>query len=174
MKRLLLCCLLLSLVGMSGAQAAERGGVKGSVGYSFLYGSEDGFSLTFPLGGYAAVSATSASGFGGELRLSYHHHWKSDSTIAVNELLATAGPRFEFSTAGTSVPFLHLLAGVERSSSERDSNSAFALMGGGGVDLKAGSSVGLRLEADYRFLRVGGVTNNAVLVNIGVVFGGKK
>jgi len=76
------------------------------------------------------------------------------------------------------MPFGQFLVGVARASvnllGEGDSSNGFAMQPGGGVDIPLTSSLGARVQGDFRMIRLEGETSNELRIGVGLVFGFSK
>lgn len=97
-----------------------------------------------------------------------------------------AGPRFSYRQTETLTPFAHVLFGAARAQAEGsvslsgvdtitvdfdESDTAFALAVGGGLDVKLSRRVALRLvQADYVMTRFNSDTQNNARLSVGLVF----
>jgi len=152
-----------SILGPTRSQAGET--VDVSVGYAFsAYLEEDGGSA--PLGAYLSVAGARGP-VGLELDLAYHRDTFED--IALNTFTAQAGPRFRLGE-GRARPFLHVLGGLRYDTVEGESNTSFGGMAGGGVDIKTGDRVSVRLGADFQIFFDEGENLKTLRLNVGFTF----
>jgi len=104
----------------------------------------------------------------------------------INVYTLTAGPQFTM-RIGRVAPFVHLLAGIARTSlsvsehagnvnfSVSDRSNGFAGIAGGGLDIEATRSLGIRaIQIDYNYIQfdtfgVKGLHSNAVRIGTGLV-----
>jgi hypothetical protein len=91
-----------------------------------------------------AAEGTAAFGFG---------HLNTDSSVSVKSLFLGGGPHVSVQSGSFVEPWVHVLPGWEHlrfsQSQLLGSNSAFAFLGGGGLDFKLGQRVYLRMQGDY-------------------------
>lgn len=173
-------CLVLSAFAV--AQEPPRLEVFG--GYSFLHNSTS--HLNFPWGWAAApqFNITRAIGFKADIG---GHYATPVPGVNVNSYSLLFGPvisnrlEVEGSSLGY-IPFLHALGGVNRISGSsigvRSSDTAFAMMFGGGVDINATPYLSVRVgQIDYLYTQHGTASHHDnVRVSAGMVFklGGKR
>lgn len=146
-------------------------------GYSILHDSD--LEETFPMGWLVAGGATLSSNVAvvGEAGGNYKtvDFLGTDVNLRVHSFLG--GLRFQERRTKV-MPFGQFQVGlVHRAASllgEGDSANDFALQPGGGVDIPLGSSMGARVQADYRIIRSEGETSNEFRVGFGLVFAFKK
>ena len=121
--------------------------------------------------GYALSAYLSVAGARGpvglELDLAYHRDTFED--IALNTFTAQAGPRFRLGE-GRARPFLHVLGGLRYDTVEGKSNTSFGGMAGGGVDIKTGDRVSVRLGADFQIFFDEGENLKTLRLNVGFTF----
>ena len=153
----------------------DRGEVFG--GYSFFRTEGDA-----NLNGWAASFAARLTG-GLELVGDLSGHYGSvdigltNADVDVHTVLF--GPRFGGGRRAGARPFVHTLVGLTRVGAGVDlfgariseSTSGLALAVGGGVDLRAGESLAVRMiQADYVNIRLFGEHSNNVRLSAGLVF----
>jgi opacity protein-like surface antigen len=164
--------LLLSLVGavvLAAPAAAAEGPVQVSLGYSFAqYLEGDGGSA--PVGAFLALSGR--NGLSPELDLGWQRDSEKflDETITLNTFTAVAGPRFGFASSGAIRPFVHLLGGARHDRIQGESNTAWGGFAGGGVDIKAGDRVSVRLGADFQMFFDEGENLKTLRLGVGLTF----
>ena len=139
-----------------------------SIGYAFSQYLEEGGGNA-PTGVYFSVSSTKRVGF--EADVAYHRDSEQffDRTIVLNTLIAGGGPRFNFGQ-GRARPFLHALGGVRYDRVEDVSNTAFGAIAGGGVDIPAGSSLSVRVGADFQIFYDEGANLKTLRLALGITF----
>ena len=167
MKRLVVLVGTLALAAP--AIASAEGPVKLSLGYSFVtYLEEDGGSA--PVGAFLALSGR--EGLSAELDLGWQRDSEDffDETLTLNTFTFVAGPRYEFATSGAVRPFLHALGGGRYDRVEDESNTAWGFFAGGGVDVKLGESVALRLGVDYQMFFDDGENLKTLRLGVGFTF----
>jgi hypothetical protein len=102
--------------------------------------------------------------------------YKSQSGVSFNNYTYTFGPVVSYRHNERLTPFAHFLAGGYRASASfsglSGSNSGFAMMFGGGVDVKATRRVALRaVQFDWLSLRSSGYSdNNNMRISTGLLF----
>jgi outer membrane protein with beta-barrel domain len=102
--------------------------------------------------------------------------YKSQNGVSVNNYTYTFGPVISMRRNETFTPFAHFLAGGFRSSAASGSLSAsgsgFAMMLGGGVDVKATQRIAVRaIQFDWLSLHSNGASdNNNMRISTGLVF----
>jgi len=102
--------------------------------------------------------------------------YKSQNGVSFNNYTYTFGPVVSLRHNETFTPFAHFLAGGFHSSASfggaSGSGSGFAMMFGGGVDVKATQHVGVRaIQFDWLSLRANGTSdNNNMRISTGLVF----
>ena len=162
----ILVCLL---VGVAAPAAAEEGGMQVSIGYSFVKYLEDGGGSA-PLGVFVSLSGRK------NVTLDLDLGWQRDSedvlgqTINLDTFTATAGPRFNFGSGESARPFLHVLGGLRHDRVEGESNTAWGGFAGGGVDIKAGESLDVRLGADFQMFFDNGANVKTLRLGVGLTF----
>jgi hypothetical protein len=163
--------LLLTIAGalVLAVPAAAQGPVQVSLGYSFAqYLEEDGGNA--PVGAFLALSGR--DGLSPELDLG----WQRDSeeffeeSITLNTFTAVAGPRYGFATDGPVRPFLHVLGGLRHDRIEDESNTAWGGFAGGGIDIKAGERLAVRLGADFQIFFDDGENVKTLRLGVGLTF----
>ncbi len=155
------------LAGVPGASAQDRP-VEVSVGYAFVkYLEEQAGSA--PVGAYLSISGTKRVSL--ELDLGWQRDPVSafDETIVLNTLTATVGPRFRWDNEGAR-PFFHVLGGLRYDTVEGESNTAWGGQTGGGVDLRLGEKVALRLGADFQIFFDEGENLKTLRLLVGFTF----
>jgi hypothetical protein len=163
--------LLLTVAGtlVMAAPAAAEGPVQVSLGYSFAqYLEEDGGNA--PVGAFLALSGR--NGLSPELDLGWQRDSEElfDESITLNTFTAVAGPRYGFATEGSVRPFLHVLGGVRHDRIEDESNTAWGGFAGGGIDIKAGESLAIRLGADFQIFFDEGENFKTLRLGVGLTF----
>lgn len=102
--------------------------------------------------------------------------YKSQSGVSFNNYTYTFGPVVSLRHSETFTPFAHFLAGGFHSSaasgSLSGSGSGFAMMFGGGVDVKATQRVAVRaIQFDWLSLHSNGASdNNNMRISTGLLF----
>ena len=166
-----------ALVSVATPVAAQGRTGDVSFGYSILHDSD--LEETFPMGWLVAGGANVGSSLAvvGEAGGNYKSvdFLGTDLNLRVHSFLG--GVRVQERRTKV-MPFGQFQVGVvHRGASilgEGDSANDFALQPGGGVDIALGSSMGARVQADYRIIRSEGETGNEFRVGFGLVFAFKK
>lgn len=143
-------CALWLLLAPGASSAADGHGSDLFAGYSYLRLDEAsrhgadlalGFDLVGPLSGFVDASV----------------HWGSEPGVSLSDLTLMAGPGVRFGRRGATVVFVRVLAGVLRREASisildvdiSESSSRFAVLAGGGLDVRISGSLALRLQGDY-------------------------
>jgi len=175
MRRLVLV-LPAALVLAAPAVAAE-GPVQASLGYSFVkYLETEGG--TAPVGAFLALSGRKS--VTPELDLGWQRHSEGmgvptgeggeSVSVALNTFTVTSGPKFNFATKGAVRPFVHVLGGLRHDRVEGESNTSWGGLAGGGVDIKAGDRVSVRLGADFQIFFDQGENVKTLRLGVGLAF----
>jgi hypothetical protein len=103
--------------------------------------------------------------------------YKSQNGVSFNNYTYTFGPVVSYRHNETFTPFVHFLAGGARASASisgvgSGSTSGFAMMFGGGFDVKASKRVALRaIQFDWLSLHSNGTSdNNNMRISTGILF----
>ncbi len=151
------------------APAAAEGPVAVSLGYSFVkYLETDAGSA--PVGAFLAVSGRK------NLTLELDLGWQHDSeelfgeSFTLNTFTAVAGPKISFATGGAVRPFVHVLGGLRHDTAEGESNTSWGGFAGGGIDVKAGEKVSVRLGADFQIFFDEGENLKTLRLGVGLTF----
>jgi hypothetical protein len=162
MKRL---ALLLACVVVLAVPAAADGPGQLSLGYSFVHYLEEG-------GGNAPVGAFLALSGRGKLTPELDLGWQrdSDSGFVLNTFTAVAGPRIGLGSGDVVRPFVHVLGGLRHDRIEGASNTSWGGFAGGGIDVKAGDSLAIRLGADFQIFFDGGENLKTLRLGVGLTF----
>jgi Outer membrane protein beta-barrel domain len=102
--------------------------------------------------------------------------YKSQNGVSFNDYTYTFGPVVSYRHNETFTPFAHFLAGGVRSSTSfagvSASGNGFAMMFGGGLDVRATQHVAVRaIQFDWLSLRSNGVSdNNNARISTGLLF----
>ncbi len=145
--------------------AAAEGPVQVSLGYSYVkYLETDAGSA--PVGAFLALSGRKS------LTLELDLGWQRDSEelATLNTFTAVAGPKVNFATEGSVKPFLHVLGGLRHDSVDGMSNTSWGGFDGGGVDIKAGEKVAVRLGADFQIFFDQGENVKTLRLGVGLSF----
>jgi hypothetical protein len=139
-----LVVILFALLPLGAPVGAADGPVKVSLGYAYAKYLHEGLGSA-PVGAYLSVSGNKSV----TLEFDGGYQRDSEEDVVLNTFTATAGPRFA-GRHGTAEPFFHLLGGLRHDRIEGSSNTSWGGMAGGGVDIKAGQRVAVRLGADFQ------------------------
>jgi hypothetical protein len=151
--------------------AAEKG-ARFSAGYAFADYLEEGVG-TSGLGAYLAASSTAPIGPGGEL--SYHRYSEEYQTLyddysyTLHSYVGMVGAHFNVTSESVD-PFVHILFGARHDRSGDESNTALGGEVGGGVDVPAGSSVFVRVGADFQMFFDNGEELKVFRFTAGIAF----
>lgn len=163
MRRALPILMFLAMAA-PGAQADDA--VNVSAGYSFAGYLEEGLGSA-PRGAYLSV-ADARRKLGFELDFAYHRD--SEWDITLNTFTAAVGPHLRVGEQKNQ-PFVHVLGGIRHDRILGASNTAFGGMAGGGVDIKAGDRLSVRLGADFQiFFFDEGENLKTLRLNVGLTF----
>ncbi len=163
--------ILLAVAGafFLGAPARAQGPVQPSLGYSFVEYLKEGAGSA-PVGAFLAVSGR--DGLSPEIDLG----WQRDTddppagSVTLNRYTAVVGARYGFSSSGGARPFLHLLGGARADHARSESNSSWGGFAGGGVDIKAGERVAVRLGADFQIFFDARKSPKTLRLGVGLTF----
>jgi hypothetical protein len=140
-----------------------------SLGYSFAKYLETGAG-TAPVGAFLALSGRKT------LTLELDLGWQRDSetlfdeSITLNTFTAVAGPKVAFATEGAVKPFVHVLGGLRHDRIQGESNTAWGGFAGGGIDIKAGDRLSVRLGADFQMFFDQGENLKTLRLGVGLTF----
>lgn len=175
MKRAIWMVPALLLLSFS-AKAQETPAWEISGGYSFLKADFSGtnFSLN---GGTGTITENVNHWFAGRATVSAYHGTDAGTTVSAQTL--TYGPVFSYRHFNGFNPFVDVEIGGIRASEGylgiSKSAVKFAMLGGGGVDVRVRPSVSLRLQADYLMTRFLGANQNNLQGSAALVYHwGKK
>ncbi|HEV2424697.1 MAG TPA: outer membrane beta-barrel protein [Terriglobia bacterium] len=141
-------------------------------GYSHLMGNLG--NSTVNLNGFdGSVTENLNRWFGGTLDIS--SQFGTEAGYKVNSQTITYGPMIAYRKNPKIVPFAHGLLGAVRGSPEylgiSKSEYRFAMLGGGGVDVRLSSRVSLRLvQFDYLFSHFSMMRQDNIRISAGFVF----
>ena len=119
--------------------------------------------------GYSYLKLSGLSRNGANLALGFHAigpvagfvdasaHWGNDSGTSIKDWTAMAGPGVRFGQRGGTVLFARVLAGVLRDATSvsvldvdiSEGETRFAILAGGGVDVRIAAHLALRAQGDY-------------------------
>jgi opacity protein-like surface antigen len=165
------CAVLLSVVAPRAAVAQETPRIEVFAGYSLLRADEatrNGWeaSLRFALTGR----------FGLEAGVS-QHYGRNDGDPDRTSL--AGGPVFSLRPSRVFSLYLHALGGVAREKASigifgvdiSESQTSFALLAGGGLDLRIKSFLALRpVQVDWAYTQIGGEGQSGLRASFGLVF----
>jgi len=164
-----MCWALLVACAAAAPAAAQEKKVRVSLGYAFVHYLEEGGGNA-PVGGYLSIaSAGRTVGFEADLGYQRYSEEFFGDNFVLNTFTATVGPRFELGS-GRTKPFIHVLGGLRYDSAEGESNTAWGGMSGAGVDIPIGTSVFLRLGADFQIFFDNGENLKTLRLNAGFSF----
>ncbi|HUL76431.1 MAG TPA: outer membrane beta-barrel protein [Vicinamibacteria bacterium] len=179
MRRLVL--VLPAVLVMAAPAVAAEGPVQASFGYSFAQYLETGGG-TAPVGAFLTLSGRKSVTL--ELDLGWQR--RSDESgaptavigvpaagsggVTLNTFTVTAGPKFNLAMERAVKLFVHVLGGLRHDSIEFESNTAWGGFAGGGVDIKAGDRVSVRLGADFQIFFDQGENLKTLRLGVGLTF----
>jgi hypothetical protein len=119
--------------------------------------------------GYSFARVSETSRHGADLALGFHAigalagfvdlgaHWGSESGVGVSDLTLMAGPGLRFGKRGGTLACVRVLAGVLRDRASisvldveiSQGETHFALLAGGGIDVRLRGRFALRAQGDY-------------------------
>jgi len=174
MKQILLLAGLALLLPMA-VQAQDAPKVEVFGGYSYLRADADDDGIN--LHGWNASIAGNVNKWLG-VAADFSGHYGSPFDVDVQNYLFLIGPRVSFRQNATVTPFVHALFGAAYSRASvrvggtkiTDTDSAFAMIAGGGLDLKLHPNLAVRLfQADYVLTRFADDTQNNFRLSTGLV-----
>ena len=175
MKRVAcLMCLISLLVIPHPVLAADGVPVEASGGYSYLHDQDA--SSNFPSGWTGSVSAgiNSRLSVVGELGGSYQTLTTPSGNVTGHIYSFLGGARYTAYSAGKVSVFGQALIGAARSSLGADTTVSpetnFAFQPGGGMDVTLAPKWAVRVQGDFRAVRVSGATTKQERVAAGIVF----
>jgi hypothetical protein len=165
----------LVLLALAGADAQAAGGEPLGTdlfaGYSFARVSDTsrhgaslalGFHALGPIAGFVDAGA----------------HWGRESGVTLSDLTLAAGPGIRFGGRGGTLVFVRVLAGVLRDRASisvlgvdiSEGSTRFAVLAGGGVDVRIAARLALRAQGDYLWNDVPNANKSGLRVSGGVVY----
>lgn len=149
--------MLAAVLGLGGSVAEAHDAPKLQVFAGYSYTRSDERNLHGWIGS-AAYAASDRVGVVGELA----GHYASAGGVDFSSLSFLAGPRFTLFDGDRLAPFVHVLAGGARSNASTevlgvkisDPAMRLAAVTGAGLDLRIGGRLAIRIQGDYRFVRV--------------------
>ncbi len=175
MKRVAcLMCLMSLLVIPRAAKAADGVPIDVSGGYSYLHDQDA--SSNFPSGWTGSVSAgiNSRLSVVGELGGSYQTLTTPSGNVTGHIYSFLGGARYTAYSAGKVSVFGQALIGAARSSLGADTTVSpetnFAFQPGGGMDVTLAPKWAVRVQGDFRAVRVSGATTKQERIAAGIVF----
>jgi hypothetical protein len=147
-----------------------------SGGYSYLAADVNGSSFHLH-GGVASLTQNVNSIFGGRVEAGFFTGAAFGRSITAQTI--TFGPLFSLRKFEKFTPFVHLQLGAVHGSKGylgiSESAWKFALVGGGGADIRINERAAIRLQADYLMTRFLGLRQNNLQASAGLVLRfGKK
>ncbi len=115
--------------------------------------------------------------FGGRFEVAAYHGTEAGASVSAQTV--TYGPVFSYRHFRTFTPYAHLQLGIIHASQGylgiSQSALKFAMVGGGGVDVRLSKMVAVRLQADYMLSRFLTLNQNNIQGTVGLVlrFGNK-
>jgi len=153
-----------SLALIAAPAHAQGRSIRTAIGYAFSGYLESGGGSA-PLGAFVSVASTGKVGIEGDVA----YHRDSESGITLNTVILGVGPRFA-PGSGTAQPFLHVLGGLRYDSAFGTSNTAPGGSAGIGADIPVGSSMFLRLGADFQIFFDEGTNLKTLRLAAGIAF----
>src|SRR6201993_4641426 len=159
MRKLIGVVLFLCLVSLMAA--AQEAGGKAEIFGGYQYTRFDGGTNANGWNGAVTGNLNNWFGIAGDFSGAY----KSQNGVSFNNYTYTFGPVVSYRHNETFTPFAHFLAGGYRASASfsgvSGSTNGFAMMFGGGVDVKATRHVGVRaIQFDWLSLHANGNSDN--------------
>jgi len=153
--------LLMSITARAQEQVTPGWEISG--GYSYLKANLGGSS--FHLNGVEASATQNLNNwFGGRLEVSAFHGAEAGQTVSAQTF--TYGPVFSYRRIRTITPFAKVQLGAVHASAGYLGISAnalkFAMVGGGGVDVRVSKMASVRLQGDYLMTRFLGSNQNNI------------
>jgi Outer membrane protein beta-barrel domain len=189
--------LVVGVVLLGPTAAAAQDTSNGNVAFSYVLLKDSDVDGTFPKGWLGAVSGRISKSVDIVAEVGQSSKSASEPVSGARATLRLlnygAGPRFVSRASAHAVPFAQVLVGGARASAGIDScgtlltpsqcadvrgvdsaTNGFALQPGGGADIALSRRVGVRLQSDYRYIRIEGENLHEVRFATGVVvrFGG--
>lgn len=168
---------LIAILGVATPVLAQESAGDVAIGYSILHDSEA--EETFPMGWLFAGGVNLGSNLAvvGEVGGNYKKvdFFGEDLNLRVHSFLG--GVRVQ-NRHPKAMPFGQVLVGLAHMGlsvlGESESSNGFAVQPGGGVDIALSSSLGARVQGDFRMIRSDGETANEFRVGFGLVFAFQK
>ena len=157
------------------ALAQDRGKAEVAGGYAYLHETD----LSVPAGWFASGGGVVNEWL--DLVFAVSGHYKTVGTVDTKLYTYVGGPKFASYKNPKWTPWVQILFGGGRSSGSVSvsvpggsssisfSQNGFDVQPGGGVDIRAGKTVGVRLGVNEDFIRVEGETNKEFQFIAGVV-----
>jgi len=124
------------------------------------------------LGATASGTENLNNWFGGRIEISAFHGTEGGATVSAQTV--TYGPVFSYRHFNAFTPYVHVQAGAIHASQGylgiSQSAIKFAMVGGGGVDVRINRIASVRLQADYLMSRFLSLNQNNLQGSVGVVF----
>ncbi len=150
--------------------AAAEGPIQSSLGYSFLTYLEE-FAGSAPVGLFLSVSGRDGSS--ADFDVDWHREttdYYDGASVVLNTFTAAVGLRHGFASSGSVRPFVHVLGGARFGDTYNGWDTAWGGFVGGGVDVKVGKSVAVRLGADFQVFYGENEYTNSLRVCAGLTF----
>ena len=140
-------------------------------GYSYMRADISGANFGMN-GGMGSATQNLNSWFGG--RFEVNAYSGVESGMNVNAQTVTYGPVFSYRRIPRVVPFANVQFGLIHASQGylgiSESAIKFAMVGGGGVDLRINRIASVRVQADYTLSRFLSLNQNNINGSVGLVF----
>ncbi len=140
---------------------------------TFTYLKADLSHGNFNLLGATASSTENLNNWvGGRIEISAFHGTEAGATVSAQTV--TYGPVFSYRHFNGFTPYVHVQAGAIHASQGylgiSESAIKFAMVAGGGVDVRVSHVASVRLQADYMMSRFLSLNQNNLEGSVGVVF----
>lgn len=143
-----------------------------SGGYSFMRANFNGKGPTMNMnGGFGSLTENMNNWFGGRFEFNAWQGTLSGTIVTAQTF--TYGPVFSYRKIHNFTPFAHVQFGAIHASEAylgiSQSESKFAMSGGGGLDYHIGKRAAIRFQADYLLTRISNIRENNIQANVGLV-----
>ncbi len=169
MKKVMWILPAILLLSMT-AHAQETPSWEVAGGFSYLKADLGGSSFHL-LGGTGSATQNLNNWFGGRLEVTAYHGSEAGSTVSAQTF--TYGPVFSYRKLDKVTPFAHFQLGAIHASQGylgiSENAIKFALVGGGGVDVRVSKMVSVRVQADYLMSRFLALNQNNIQGSVGMV-----
>ncbi len=170
MKRVIWIIPAIFLLSLT-ARAQETPAWDISGGFSYLKADLGSSSFNL-LGATGSATENLNSWFGGRVEVSAYHGAEAGSTVSAQTV--TYGPVFSYRKFKMVTPFANLQLGAIHASQGylgiSQSAIKFAMLGGGGADVRINKMASIRVQADYLMTRFLGLGQNNIQGSVGLVF----